>query len=342
MAHCRDCRHPDIFGSDGRCEACWGSGEDGIKSLVDGAISAVTGLDHEKADCEVCSGTGQCQTCGGTGYVKDMPDEDDIEVDSNIATNYDSYSSDDYDYSDYDYGSTTSSSTYSSPRRKTSSSQSGYIIPIIILCVLCYGGWYLYDNVSQKNERKRHYQELQQGQNNINRQVYVNKNNINIYSGTRTPNSLLNTQVIDKLNYKNQVTAKYSILGTNWVYVDYIKGGQRNVGYVRQSDIAYDKHFDRTYNGNIYFRFSYGKYHTLDSQTKQSLDATFKKISKYNDPIIVEIANYENTGATINYLYSSIRPFAKKYDITNIKHRFLRQNKNRKERTNYFIVRTNK
>jgi hypothetical protein len=166
-------------------------------------------------------------------------------------------------------------------------------------------------------------------------------NFISVYEGIADYEDLKNTYVIDKLYPKNEVYAYFRIRNTKWFYIKYHTPNGYNFGYVSNTDLSYDKNYDRTYNGNIYYKFDAGKWGGITLEEREKLRFFFKNISIYNDTLEIVIYTRRNTDAEKNMLYGSIKSIARKFELYKFKKKYLNYTHTKfHHRKNIVIIKT--
>ncbi len=305
MGHCRDCRYSDFFGSDGRCKTCWGSGKDAIQGIIDGGIETLTGISSGKANCKVCYGTGQCQTCGGTGDVKDEGESNNIIDDDSTESSRDFIR---------DYAYITSNSTdYVDEKEDKEARNFALKILSLGLLILVIFGTIKYNNY--RGEKLR-LEKIKSSRINLNGVAYAKTNDfITVFKGTSDFEALKNHYAVDKLYPKQKVFLNYRIRNTSWISIKYFNSNRYRFGFVKNEDLSLIKHYDRTYNGKIYFRLNIGHWYSFSSEDKKKLKKFFKSISHYNDKLEVVIYDRHNTTGAKNLLFSEIGSLAEEFEL---------------------------
>lgn len=237
---CNNCRMPDIiFGGDGRCVKCWGSGINHVKEAIDMTIEAVTGIEYEDPPCETCSGTGQCQSCGGEGFVyedeskdeyKELEDRDDFEYeDRYIEPTEDNYTDYDISYSsDYTVSNSSNQSGYQRNNGNYNTSTNSIYLWLGLFLAFALG-IYSIQNWSNNRTTKA---TVKRYSNTINRTGYISASQYaNIRSG-----SSIEYSIIGKRNKGESVYVLERDINTGWYK---IKFGKNLYGYISNSYISF-------------------------------------------------------------------------------------------------------
>lgn len=295
--NCRKCRSKGdfIFPGDGKCRACWGSGEDLGKQISNLPLD-VLGIEHQNdISCRVCSGTKQCQTCGGTGVVHVKIDDkrtnvtesaiDDFKEDQEEFLEYSSSLDNSYDYDDT--SSSNSGDSYSDINRNKSTNYGWYIF--LLLLVLGYFGIKnLHENLTEKSKPKPEIENF------INKVGYVDiksDNKLQVYS---TPK-----------RYTNEIFYLYSREDVDVIsffpeYGSYkIKNDNNQIGYVDVNFITFEN-ITKVYNGKVYKEFKIENI-SLKEEDRKEIKLFINELKEYSDDYEILSYDYLNQDATAHH-----------------------------------------